>query len=394
MAAAEHPDFPDWAVALGEEGSDPIVHHAGRDVRVDQYASSDHLGRQDDDLAAVAGLGLRVWRYGMPWRLTEPEPGRYDWTWWDRALAACERHRLTPVIDLCHFGLPDHLPGGFGDPAWVDGFARYVEAFLARYPEPRWFTPVNEPFITAYNSALIGIWNERQSSAEAFGRALVNVTAANLAAIHRIRADRNGWWIGAEGFAVPHGPDSAAADVVATRELTQAVWDLHFGLDPRPAAAAVLDTVPDALRARVEPLDDRHHVVCGHDFYPVSVITLGGAPEPGLDARLDLYAAEAAAWHTRYEAPFWVAETSNLSLPVDQQVPWLDGLVARLGRMRRDGLPVRGICWYSRGDQYDWQTSLAEPVGAVTEVGLFDAARRPRPSAAAYARLARRPAPG
>jgi hypothetical protein len=56
------------------------------------------------------------------------------------------------------------------------------------------------------------------------------------------------------------------------------------------------------------------------------------------------------------------------------------------------GLPVRGVCWYSRGDQFDWDTALAEPVGTVTEVGLFDAARRPRPVAAAYAALAARTA--
>lgn len=110
-------EFPDFAVACGEEGSDPLVTHDGETVRVDEFASSAHFGHMDDDLAAVAGLGVRVWRYGMPWRLTEPEPATYDWTLWDKALAACERHGLTPVVDLCHFGLPDHYPG-FSDPSW------------------------------------------------------------------------------------------------------------------------------------------------------------------------------------------------------------------------------------------------------------------------------------
>jgi len=61
---------------------------------------------------------------------------------------------------------------------------------------------------------------------------------------------------------------------------------------------------------------------------------------------------------------------------------------AGLDRLTAAGRPVRGVCWYSRGDQYDWDTALVEPVGKVTEVGLFDAARRPRPVADAYARLA------
>ncbi len=88
-------DFPEFAVACGEEGSDPLVLHDGQVVRVDQYRASAHLEHLDADLAAVAGLGVKVWRYGMPWRLAEPEPGVYDWSLWDRALAACDRHGVA-----------------------------------------------------------------------------------------------------------------------------------------------------------------------------------------------------------------------------------------------------------------------------------------------------------
>jgi len=139
--------FPDFVWSCGEEASDPLVLHDGAVVRVDELAMSGHLAQQDGDLAAVAGLGVRVWRYGMPWRLVERSPGVYDWSLWDRALAACEHHGLEPVVDLCHFGLPDHYEG-FCRVEWVEGFVRYVEAFLARYRAPRWFTPVNEPYFT------------------------------------------------------------------------------------------------------------------------------------------------------------------------------------------------------------------------------------------------------
>lgn len=85
---------------------------------------------------------------------------------------------------------------------------------------------------------------------------------------------------------------------------------------------------------------------------------------------------------------FWVAETSNLGLAVEQQEAWLSAFAAQLRKMRDGGLPVRGLCWYSRGDQYDWDTGLIEPIGKVTEVGLFTADRRPRPVAALMKKLA------
>lgn len=390
-------DFPAFAIACGEEGSDPLVLHEGRVVRVDQYRASGHLERLDADLADVAGLGVKVWRYGMPWRLTEPEPGVYDWTLWDRALEACRRHGLDPVIDLCHFGLPDHH-GGFCDTTWVDDFARYVDAFLARYPEPRWFTPVNEPGITAMFSSLLGMWNDRLASEDDYFVALGNVALANLEALARIRADRDGWWIGSEGF----GCDLADADDEAgiraatrARDLQQAVWDLHLGLAPRGGAARLTDVVADSIQSRIEALvgvvpPDR--IIAGHDIYPVSVTVHGtraGRPLSIAD-RVRAYEDEATAWHERYQVPFWVSETSNLGLPVDQGSEWLAALTTSLDTLAASGLPVRGICWYSRGDQYDWDTALMSPIGTVTEVGLFDAQRHPRPVAQHYATLARR----
>ncbi|MEO6629376.1 MAG: hypothetical protein ABIP03_12510, partial [Aquihabitans sp.] len=132
-------------------------------------------------------------------------------------------------------------------------------------------------------------------------------------------------------------------------------------------------------------------IIAGHDIYPVSVTAHGSrAQRPvTIDDRVAAYETTAVSWHDRYQVPFWVSETSNLSLPVDQGIEWLEALVGSLGALGERGLPVRGICWYSRGDQFDWDTALTVPVGSVTEVGLFDADRNPRPVADVYAALAR-----
>ncbi len=383
-------DFPDFAVACGEEASDPTVFHGGSVVRVDELAASCHLEHQDDDLAAVRGLGVRLWRYGMPWRLTEPEPGGYDWTLWDRALDACDRHGLVPVVDLCHFGLPDHYPG-FCDPTWVAGFSRYVDAFIARYPSPLFFTPVNEPMITAMCSGFLGFWNDRRSSRADYMTALAHVTLANLEALARINADRAAWWIGAEGFgchvAVTADDEPAAAEA---RALEQLVWDLHFGVAPRDQVADVADLVDEVILTRIDTLArpvDR--VIAGHDFYPVSVTVHGTRTDPlTIDERVSAYGREATSWFERYQRPFWVAETSNLGLDVTDGDIWLERLVATIDKLRAEGLPAHGLCWYSRGDQFDWHTMLTRPIREVTRVGLFDVDRAPRPVAAAIARLA------
>jgi hypothetical protein len=156
-----------------------------------------------------------------------------------------------------------------------------------------------------------------------------------------------------------------------------------------PAVEHDFDGVPSATRRRIEALATKANAIAGHDFYPVSVLPVGGSLDGwSIEQRLRAYETTARAWHARYGVDFWVAETSNLGLPVAQQEDWLAAFARRLRRMRDNGLPVRGLCWYSRGDQYDWDSALAAPVGRVTEVGLYTAARQPRPVAALFRRLA------
>jgi hypothetical protein len=135
----------------------------------------------------------------------------------------------------------------------------------------------------------------------------------------------------------------ADADVQALRAWTWLVWDLHFGRDPLPASARYLDPVDTALLERIRSLAVTDRVVAGLDFYPTSVFPVGGAaPEWSIHERVAFAVAEFRRWHDRYDVPFWVAETSNLSLGVDDQIPWLLSLTDGLRGLRNDGLPVRG----------------------------------------------------
>ena len=380
--------FPEWAWAVGEEGSDPVVASSTGPHRHDQYAQSGHYEHLEADVQSIADLGANVIRYGMPWRLAEPEPGRFDWTLWDRALTATERAGIAPVIDLLHFGLPDHA-GSFAHTGWVEQFCRYADAFLSRYREPMWFTPVNEPGITALLTGRLGMWNARLTSTGDHARVLANVVLANLEVIARVRADRNGCWIGSEGFDAWVDPSGDRDDLVDRRRAVGwLVWDLHLGFDPLPAAAGYLDGVDDAVRARIADLAIRDGLIAGHDFYPSSVRSVTTPPEWDVDELVAIGSAELTLWHDRYQQPFWISETSNLSLPLADQARWLTTLTAELASLRRRGLPVRGLCWYSRGDQFDWDTLLVDPTGSVTEVGLFDTDRVRRPLADIFGRLA------
>src|SRR5207249_3598728 len=89
---------------------------------------------------------------------------------------------ITPIADLCHFGVPDWI-GGFQNPDWPKLFAEYAQAFARRYPWVRLFTPVNEIFVAAMFSAGLGWWNERLKGDRSLLTALKHLCQANTMAM-------------------------------------------------------------------------------------------------------------------------------------------------------------------------------------------------------------------
>jgi len=153
--------------------------------------------------------------------------------------------------------------------------------------------------------------------------------------------------------------------------------DIRYGVVPDGSIQDAVDKLDARLWSQLQDLAVREGVIAGHDYYPVSV------PADGRS-----YGSLAREFHRRYGVPFMVAETSNLGLDPSEGPRWLEALHAEGDALRRDGYPFVGICWYSRGDQHDWHTTLTRPVGEITPVGLFDIDRRERPAAATFRRLA------
>ena len=369
-----------WSV--GEEASDPWVTNDQEKYRINQLELSNHLNNQDTDLKSVADLGIRYFRYGMPWKDIETQPGVYDWQLWDRAFEACRRNQLTPIVDLLHFGLPDFCDG-FANPKWIDHFIRYTEAFLNRYPEIRYYTPINEPCWTAITAGHLGIWNDQKSTPVDFVAILANLTLANLEAIHRIQKHPENWWISAETFNIQIATDPAMQPQADQfKALGWLVWDWHFGITPPDCIAELVATVDPETLARIKALKVNERVLAGHDFYPSGIHFHGEqSTPPSIETLFEYYKREATEWYQRYQQPFWISETSNFTLPVEQQIEWLDSFIQAIDELRANQVPVNGFCWYSRQDQHDWDTLLVNPTGRVTICGLFDSARKARPVA-------------
>ena len=173
----------------GVENSVPTIQ--GGKVRIDEMESCHHYERWKEDFALVGELGVEYLRYGPPIHTTLIGPEKYDWSFADKTFAELKRLNITPIVDLCHFGVPDWL-GNFQNPDFPQQFCLYAKAFAERFPWIQLYTPVNEMYICAMFSAKYGWWNEQLSSDQSFVMALKHIVKANvlaMAEIVKIRSD-------------------------------------------------------------------------------------------------------------------------------------------------------------------------------------------------------------
>lgn len=174
---------PYFIFATGIENSYPTID--GGKTRVDQMESCGHYEHWRKDFDLVEELDVCYLRYGPPIHRTWLGEGKYDWSFADATFGDLYRRNITPIVDLCHFGVPDWLEN-FQNEAFPELFAVYARDFARRYPWVQLFTPVNEMFITATFSAAYGWWNEQLSGDRPFVTALKNVVKANVRAMEEI----------------------------------------------------------------------------------------------------------------------------------------------------------------------------------------------------------------
>ena len=167
----------------GIENSVPTIQ--GGKVRIDEMESCGHYARWKEDFALVQDLGIEYLRYGPPIHKTLLGDGKYDWSFADETFAALKQANITPIVDLCHFGVPDWI-GNFQNPDFPALFQRYARAFAERFPWVQLYTPVNEMYICAMFSARYGWWNEQLTSEQAFVTALKHIVKANVLAMATI----------------------------------------------------------------------------------------------------------------------------------------------------------------------------------------------------------------
>jgi beta-glucosidase len=372
--------------AVGIECSYPTI-SGGQ--RVDQLRDTGHYELWRTDLRLVRELGLRYLRYGPPVYRTFLAPGLYDWSGLDPVMHEMRRLGVIPIIDLVHFGLPDFL-GNFQNPDWPRHLADYAHAFAERYPWVRYYTPVNEIYITALFSAAFGWWNEMLMSDAAFVTNIKHcVRAAMLImrAVLDLRPDAIFIFSESTEYVHPGSPQMVnQAHFMNERRFLS--LDLLFGHDVSATIYRYL--LANGMSTEeylwfADQKDLRRHCIMGTDYYVTNehVIRSDGRQVGGAGDIYGYYVIT-RQYFDRYRLPVMHTETNRVD---KHAVEWLWKEWMNLLRLREDGVPIIGFTWFGLVDMRDWDTALTRMRGTVNKVGLYTLDRRPRKVAREYRRL-------
>ncbi|HXD02206.1 MAG TPA: family 1 glycosylhydrolase, partial [Novosphingobium sp.] len=378
-----------FMLSTGIENSVPTIDN-GR-TRVDEMESCGHYRLWREDFRLCCEMGIGYLRYGPPIHTTWLAPGKYDWEFADITFAELKRLGIVPIVDLCHFGVPNWL-GNFQNGDFPALFEVYARDFAKRFPWVQLYTPVNEMFICAMFSAQYGWWNEQLSSDTAFVTALKHIVKANVLAMRAILEVRpDAIFIQSESSEYFHAENPAAirpAELLNSKRFLS--LDLNYG---RRVDSEMYEYLMDGGMTRAEYhffLDNRlkQHCIMGNDYYKTNEHRVAADGMTCASGEVFGYDEITRQYHARYGLPVMHTETNLNEGPLGtESADWLWKQWANVLRVRNDGVPIVGFTWYSLTDQVDWDSALRFRNGNVNPLGLFDLDRNIRKVGEEYRKL-------
>jgi dTDP-4-dehydrorhamnose reductase len=352
-----------------------------------------------DDAKRIAALGVTASRTPVLWERVAPDsPHEHDFSEPSRRLEALRAAGVEPIVTLLHHGSGPQYTDLL-DPAFPLWFAQYAEAAASAFPWVKRWTPINEPLTTARFSTLYGVWYPNMRDDRGFGRAMVNQTLAQQAALRRIRkVIPDAQFILTEDLQRFSAADAGVADYVAfLRERVYLSAELvagrvgeahplaqflteHCGVNELEFAMMQRDaTLPDLVAFNHYPHSERY--LFSQDEAPgdVPAVYVEGEPVPAIGPLL-----RAAA--ERLRLPLAVGEV-HVHAPAPERVRWLAQQAAGVQALRSDGIDVRALGAWAAFGMLDWHSLLQQRAG-VAEDGIYTFAGRdgaPQPTAVADA---------
>jgi beta-glucosidase len=440
--------------AVREDGRTPSIwdtfsHTPGKTEGGDTGdVAVDHYHRFRDDVALMADLGLKSYRFSVSWSRVQPT-GRgpavqRGLDFYRRLVDELLAHDIKPMLTLYHWDLPQELEdaGGWPERETALRFADYAQLVgEALGDRVEWWATLNEPWCSAFLGYCSGVHAPGRTEPATALRAAHHLNLGHGLATSALRAAmpaRNTIAVSLNSAVVrPYSQDPA--DLAAAKRID----DLANGIFHGPMLHGAY---PETLFEATSSLTDWSFVqdgdvtlihqpldALGLNYYKPDVVS---HQEPGTETdgpRADGHgASDHSPWPAADDIVFhqapgertvmgWTIDPSGLydlimrytrevpGLPIvitengaacddkpdtdgrvhdPERISYLRSHLAAVNRAMADGADVRAYCLWSLMDNFEWAYGYEKRFGAVY-VDYATLARTPKSSAHWYSQVAR-----
>ena len=374
----------------------------------------DHYNRYKEDIRLLADAGLNAYRFSIEWARIEPLEGQFDEAeieHYRSVIACCRAHGVEPIVTLMHFTSPQWLirKGGWEAESTVEDFRRYVSYVMEQLgSELHYVCTINEANMglqLATISRRFRLMAEQaaKQAKSAEGTVQVGMNFQKMMENMKYAAVENAEVFGTPQPKIfvsertPEGDLLVLRAHAAAREAIKAVCpDVRVGLT---LSLHDIQAQPggEAFAAQAWEEEFTHYLpyIKDDDFLGVQNYTRtvygpqGQLPAPdGTElTQMDYEFYPEALEHVirkvaaDFHGNLLVTENGIATADDTRRVAFIGKALGGVQNCITDGIPVKGYCYWSLMDNFEWQKGYAMQFGLIS-VDRKTMARSVKPSLA------------
>ena len=356
----------------------------------------DHYNRYEEDIRMMAKAGLNAYRFSIEWARIEPEEGQFDekeTEHYRRVIACCRENGIEPIVTLMHFTSPVWLirKGGWESESTIESFRRYAAYIAEKLGDGiRTICTINEANMGLQLAAIarrfqLMAQQAREQAQKAEGTVQVGMNFQKMMENMKYAAMENAAFFGTPQPQIFVSSRTADGDRLvmrahqAAKEAIKAVRpDIRVGITLSLHDLQALEGGED-FEEKAWDEEFRHYLpyIEQDDFLGVQNYTRTqygpegqlpcpkGAELTQMDYEFYPEALEHVIRrvHEDFRGDLMVTENGVATSDDARRVEFIRRALDGVEKCLADGIPVKGYCYWSLMDNFEWQKGFSMTFG-------------------------------